>query len=71
MLAVKGHRLYAPFLLSLMGLRPAEVCGMRWADLDLDQATLVVANTRTLMGNKIVVEKDAKSLMRRAEPSAA
>ncbi|MFC8124866.1 tyrosine recombinase XerC [Streptomyces sp. NPDC057302] len=60
--AVRCHRLYAPLLLSLMGLRPAEVCGMRWVDLDLDTATLVVANTRTLMGNKTVVEKDAKSL---------
>ncbi|MFI6864533.1 tyrosine-type recombinase/integrase [Streptomyces sp. NPDC050421] len=61
-LAVKDHRLYAPFLLSLMGLRPAEVCGMRWADLDLDRATLAVANTRTLMRNTTVVEKDTKSL---------
>ncbi|MCX5203199.1 site-specific integrase [Streptomyces sp. NBC_00237] len=60
--AVRGHRLYAPFLLSLMGLRPAEVCGMRWVDLDLDSAVLTVANTRTLMGNKTVVEKDTKSL---------
>ncbi|WP_240802354.1 site-specific integrase [Streptomyces sp. A0642] len=61
-LAVKDHRLYAPFLLSLRGLRLAEVCGMRWADLDLDRATLAVANTRTLMGNTTVVEKDTKSL---------
>ncbi|MEV8019815.1 tyrosine-type recombinase/integrase [Streptomyces sp. NPDC086554] len=60
--AVRDHRLYAPLLLSLMGLRPAEVCGMRWVDLDLDTATLAVANTRTLMGNKTVVERDAKSL---------
>jgi integrase len=61
-LAVRDHRLYAPFLLSLMGLRPAEVCGMRWADLDLDRAILAVANTRTLVGNQTVVEKDTKSL---------
>ncbi|MGW3690146.1 site-specific integrase [Streptomyces sp. NPDC005125] len=44
-----------------MGLRPAEVCGLRWADVDLGKATLDIANTRTLMGNKIVVEKDTKS----------
>jgi integrase len=37
--AVKDDRLYAPFLLSLMGLRPAEICGMRWADVDLDKGT--------------------------------
>ncbi|MEE4494965.1 tyrosine-type recombinase/integrase [Streptomyces sp. BE230] len=60
--AVKADRLYAAFLLSLMGLRPAEICGMRWADVDLGGATLTVNRTRTLMGNKVVVEKDAKSL---------
>ncbi|WP_307630400.1 site-specific integrase [Streptomyces turgidiscabies] len=60
--AVEGDRLYAAFLLSLMGLRPGEICGMRWADVDLGKAALAVANTRTLMGNKTVVEKDTKSL---------
>ncbi|MFI6864875.1 tyrosine recombinase XerC [Streptomyces sp. NPDC050421] len=60
--AVKNDRLYAAFLLSLMGLRPAEICGMSWADVDLDGATLTVNRTRTLMGNKVVVEKDTKSL---------
>lgn len=61
-IAVKDHRLYAPLLLSLMGLRPAEVCGMRWADLDLDKATLAIANTRNVGGYTIMVEKDTKSL---------
>ncbi|WSQ13058.1 site-specific integrase [Streptomyces sp. NBC_01231] len=60
--AVKDDRLYGPLLLCLMGLRPAEICGMRWADVDLRTATLTVANTRTVMGNKTVVEKDTKSL---------
>lgn len=60
--AVKDDRLCAAFLLSLMGLRPAEICGMRWADVDLGRATLAVTRTRTLMGNRFVVEKDAKSL---------
>ena len=59
---VKGERLYAPLLLSLMGLRPAEVCGLRWEDVDLDNATITIANTRTMMGNRYVVEKDTKSL---------
>ncbi|TKA11125.1 site-specific integrase [Actinacidiphila oryziradicis] len=61
-LAVKDDRLYAPLLLSLMGLRPAEVCGLRWSDIDLNAATLDISNTRTLMGNKTVVEKDTKSM---------
>ncbi|WP_406385028.1 tyrosine-type recombinase/integrase [Streptomyces sp. NBC_01618] len=60
--AMKGDRLYAPLLLSLMGLRPAEVCGLRWSDIDLEAATLSIANTRTMMGNRTVVEKDTKSM---------
>ncbi|MFF5533438.1 tyrosine-type recombinase/integrase [Streptomyces cinerochromogenes] len=60
--AMKGDRLYAPLLLSLMGLRPAEVCGLRWSDIDLNAGTLSIANTRTMMGNRTVVEKDTKSM---------
>ncbi|MFG3282026.1 tyrosine-type recombinase/integrase [Streptomyces sp. NPDC048111] len=59
---IQVERLYAPLLLSLMGLRPAEVCGLRWEDVDLENATIVIANTRTMMGNRYVVEKDTKSL---------
>ena len=59
---IKDDRLYAPLLLSLMGPRPAEVCGLRWDDIDLAHDTLAIANTRTLMGNKTVVEKDTKSM---------
>ncbi|MEV3857687.1 site-specific integrase [Streptomyces sp. NPDC050095] len=59
---IEGERLYAALLLSLMGLRPAEVCGLRWQDVDLEKATIVIANTRTMMGNRYVVEKDTKSL---------
>lgn len=53
-------RLYAVMLLSLIGLRPAEVCGLRWQDVDLTAGTLSVETTRTLVEG-IVVEKDAKS----------
>ncbi|WP_242645971.1 MULTISPECIES: site-specific integrase [Streptomyces] len=49
-------------LLSLMGLRPAEVCGLRWEDVDLEAETLYIANTRTLMGNKEIIEKGTKSM---------
>ncbi|WP_413796812.1 hypothetical protein [Streptomyces iranensis] len=45
-----------------MGLRPAEVVGLRWSDIDLINDTIIVANTRTMMGNKTVVEKDTKSM---------
>jgi integrase len=60
-LAIQDDRLCAPLLLSLMGLRPAEVCGLRWSDVDLDKDTLSTTNTRTMMGNRTVVEKSAKS----------
>ncbi|WP_237773304.1 site-specific integrase [Streptomyces luteocolor] len=59
---IMGERLYAALLLSLMGLRPAEVCGLRWEDVDLENAKIVIANTRTMMGNRHVVEKGTKSL---------
>ncbi|MDN5917095.1 MAG: tyrosine-type recombinase/integrase [Pseudonocardia sp.] len=62
--ALAGQRLEAPLLLSLLGLRPAEVCGMRWSDVDLDAETISVANTRTLVATDdgmVVVEKGPKS----------
>jgi integrase len=58
---IEGDRLYAPLLLSLMGLRPAEVCGQRWTDIDLQLGTLEMVNTRTMIGNVTVLEKDAKT----------
>ncbi|MFJ8309825.1 MULTISPECIES: tyrosine recombinase XerC [unclassified Streptomyces] len=58
---IESDRLHAPLLLSLMGLRPAEVVGMRWSDIDLKSATLETANTRTMIGNKTVLEKDTKT----------
>jgi integrase len=58
---IKGERLFAVMLLCLMGLRPAEVCGLRWTDVDLDKATLAVGdNTRTLVDGQ-VEEKGSKS----------
>ncbi|MFE0383942.1 tyrosine recombinase XerC [Streptomyces bungoensis] len=58
---IERDRLYAPMLLSLMGLRPAEVCGLRWLDLDLKAGTLETVNTRTMIGNVKVLEKDTKT----------
>ncbi|MFJ6540473.1 tyrosine-type recombinase/integrase [Streptomyces sp. NPDC091385] len=59
--AILNERLYAVHLLSLMGLRPAEVCGLRWVDIDFEAATLSIQNTRTMINNLRVVEKDTKS----------
>jgi integrase len=59
--ATRGQRLFAPMLLSLLGMRPAEVCGLRWSeDVDLDGKTIEVANTRTLVEGE-VEEKGPKS----------
>lgn len=58
---IEDDRLYSPLLLSLMGLRPAEVCGQRWPDIDLQLGVLEMTNTRTMIGNVKVLEKDAKT----------
>lgn len=58
---IKTDRLYAPLLLSLMGLRPSEVCGLRWSDVNLDTGWMKVGdNVRTLVDGE-VDEKGAKS----------
>jgi integrase len=62
--SLTGQRLHAVMLLSLLGLRPAETCGLRWSDVDLVSDTLTVATTRTLVATDdgmIVVEKGPKS----------
>ncbi|MEU6768615.1 tyrosine-type recombinase/integrase [Streptomyces sp. NPDC046853] len=59
---IREDRLFAPLLLSCMGLRPAEVAGLRWADdIDFEGGALGIANTRTMIRNARVVEKDTKS----------
>ncbi|MFD3571751.1 tyrosine recombinase XerC [Streptomyces sp. NPDC058667] len=58
---IVDDRLFAPLLLSLMGLRPAEVCGQRWTDIDLEDGILSITITRTMVGNHRVVEKDTKT----------
>ncbi|WP_285580116.1 site-specific integrase [Herbidospora sp. NBRC 101105] len=58
---IAGERLHAVMLLSLIGLRPAEVCGLRWSDVDFEAGTVAAGkNTRTIV-DRIVVEKGAKS----------
>ncbi|MET8506815.1 site-specific integrase [Streptomyces sp. NPDC004787] len=58
---IAEDRLFAPLLLSLMGLRPAEVCGQRWTDIDLQDGILSITITRTMVGNHRVLEKDTKT----------
>jgi integrase len=60
LLGIRDERLFAPWVLSLLGMRPAEVCGLRWSDVDLDGGTLTIANTRTLVEGEML-EKSPKS----------
>ncbi|MFJ4787543.1 tyrosine-type recombinase/integrase [Streptomyces sp. NPDC088794] len=57
---IENDRLEAPLLMSLMGLRPAEVVGLQWEYLDLPLATLEIVITRPMVGNE-TVEKDPKT----------
>jgi integrase len=62
--SLDGNRLQAPMLLSLIGMRPEEVCGLRWTDVDFNAATVTIANVRTLVwtgGGGQVVEKGPKT----------
>ncbi|MGW3421278.1 tyrosine-type recombinase/integrase [Streptomyces phaeochromogenes] len=54
-------RLFACFLLSLMGMRPAEVCGLKWSAIDFETGVLSIRNTRTMVRSARVIEKRAKT----------
>jgi integrase len=77
--SVRDDRLYAAFLLSLLGLRRGEVLGLRWDDVDLAGAlarkrrlpkgtpSLAVVNNRVVVGAD-VVEGTPKGRGRRKVP---
>jgi integrase len=58
--AAAGDRLAAAWLLSLLGLRRAEVLGLRWSGVSFTDGTLTVSGTRVLVDAK-VIEKGPKS----------
>ena len=58
--AAAGDRLYACWLLSLLGLRRAEVLGLKWSDISFTAGTLTIARSRVLVDGK-VIEKCPKS----------
>src|SRR5690606_6553724 len=54
--SAREHRLYAAFvLLATTGMRRGEVCGLRWADVDLEGAVLAVVQTLTTVNGAAVV----------------
>lgn len=59
--ATRSNRLHAQMLFTLLGMRPAENCGLRWVeDVDLDAKTIRLQNTRTIVDGE-VEEKGPKS----------
>jgi integrase len=58
--AIEGDRLGHAWELALSGLRRGEVAGLRWSDIDLDNATLTIVNNRVSAGGR-TVENDPKS----------
>jgi integrase len=62
--AIADDRLGHAWELALSGLRRGEVAGLRWADVDLDAGTLVIANNRVSAGGR-TVENDPKSVASR------
>lgn len=58
--AAASDRLAAAWLLSLLGLRRAEVLGLRWSGVSFTDGTLTVSSTRVLVDGK-VIEKCPKS----------
>jgi integrase len=53
---MKDHR-YGPLMrvAAVTGLRRSELCGLRWADVDLDAALATVRQSAQLVGGRIVV----------------
>lgn len=58
--AIRDDRLFAVMYLSLMGLRPEEVCGLRWDRVDLEARTVTINWVRTLVDGR-VIEKAPKT----------
>jgi integrase len=58
--AAAGDRLYACWLLSLLGLRRGEILGLKWGDVSFTDGTIAIARSRVLVNAK-VLEKSPKS----------
>ncbi|MDV7137176.1 site-specific integrase [Williamsia muralis] len=52
--SVATDRIRHAWHLALSGLRRGEICGLRWADVDLDNGMLTVGNNRVMAGAEIV-----------------
>jgi len=67
--ATKGDRLgFAWALLLTRGLRRGELCGLRWADVDLDGGVLIVNRTRVVVDGKTIDSTPKTAAGRRPVP---
>ncbi len=58
--ALEGNKIFtAVYLASILGLRRGEILGLRWSDIDFENGTLSIQNTRTKVSKTI--EKGPKS----------
>jgi integrase len=60
--SLTGDRLYAVWLLVLLGLRRSEVLGLTWADLDLQAETLMIERSRALVTGDVTTVGPTKTL---------
>jgi integrase len=58
--AAAADRLYACWLLSLLGLRRGEVLGLKWSDISFTDGTVTIRRSRVLVEGR-VIEKGPKS----------
>jgi integrase len=69
LVATKGDRLgFAWALLLTRGLRRGELCGLRWADVDLDGGVLTVNRTRVVVDGKTIDSSPKTAAGRRPVP---
>lgn len=54
--AAADDRLHAAWRLTLYGLRRAEVCGLRWSDVDLATGMITIAQTRPVVEGTVIVK---------------
>lgn len=54
--AADADRLSAAWRLSVHGLRRGQVCGLRWADVDLDAGTVTVTITRPVINGHPIIK---------------
>ncbi|MCA4726902.1 tyrosine-type recombinase/integrase [Mycolicibacterium fortuitum] len=71
--SVRGHRLYACWLMSCYGLRRSEVLGLRWSDIDTtaEGSTLSVNQGRVAVRGGWVVDEPKSERSRRVLPLPA